>query len=55
MIQSSLRQLAEFEKFYGQPVTHLPPAVFWHDPRKLKTFTCLFSQGVWRDNFYERD
>ena len=48
-------QLAEFEKFSGQPVTYFPRAVFWHDPGEHKTFTDLFPQGVRRDHLCERD
>src|ERR1700726_916892 len=51
----SVEQLAEFKKFHGQPVTHLPGAVLRHDPGKLKTFADLVRPRVRRDNFCERD
>jgi hypothetical protein len=44
----SVEQLAEFKKFHGQPVTHLPRAVLRHDPGKLKTFADLLRPRVRR-------
>jgi len=49
----SLEQLAEFKKFYSQPVAHFPRALLWHDPGKHKALTNLLRHGIRRNNFCE--